>query len=84
MEEAIQCMRSYFIERTEKSSNQKLKLLRPLHLLMLINYHLQYKWTSHMQGDETYFKIMSKNVNIANCSFILLLAHEFTQRAGDY
>lgn len=27
-----------------------------------------------MQGDETYFKIMSKNVNIANCSFILLLS----------
>jgi len=40
MEERIQCMQNYFIERTEKRSNEKLKTVRSLDLLMLVNYHL--------------------------------------------
>lgn len=40
MDERMQCIQSYFIERTEKRPNEKLKPVRSLHLLMLVNYHL--------------------------------------------
>lgn len=40
VEESIRYMQSHFIERTGKGSNEKLKPVRSLHLLMLANYHL--------------------------------------------